>query len=269
MVCPNDCSGHGLCQSTSYLSKYPSTTVDSWYDAVAPSSTYQFWDGEMALACACDPGYTGPDCSVRMCPVGDDILTQTDQMYETQFIDIYSKCEGEVTTGCPTTNTDATDVLGGSIKLTYTDHFGEKYTTEPIAGVLARGSVDGNGDDATLAFATNVKNALKALPNRVMGQSIDVKTTYCEQYDPIARVVGVDSIVADTHADLAAYATRDVGTDGDATTAMQVVINRGDKIAIGTGKGTADSGQTSRTSNIAYLKNPICVRLVVHFSGIP
>lgn len=38
--------------------------------------TYQnVWDADMLYGCFCDPGFEGPDCSLRMCPTGDDPLT--------------------------------------------------------------------------------------------------------------------------------------------------------------------------------------------------
>jgi len=136
MACPNDCSGKGVCQSTGYLTSTGNTVTDKWYDSAQGTATYGLWDANMAMACKCDPGYSGPDCSRRSCPVGDDILTQVDQVSETQFVDIKTTCEGSDSSGnCATAS--ATTVLSGSIKLTYTDKFGEEYTTEPIAGVAA------------------------------------------------------------------------------------------------------------------------------------
>jgi len=37
---------------------------------------FQGWDDFSLMGCACDWGYTGPDCSLRMCPKGDDPLTE-------------------------------------------------------------------------------------------------------------------------------------------------------------------------------------------------
>ena len=38
--------------------------------------TYTNWDAEMVHICDCYLGYTGPDCSLKMCPKADDPLTQ-------------------------------------------------------------------------------------------------------------------------------------------------------------------------------------------------
>jgi hypothetical protein len=33
------------------------------------------WDSFRIFGCKCDDGYTGVDCSLRECPVGDDPMT--------------------------------------------------------------------------------------------------------------------------------------------------------------------------------------------------
>ena len=54
-MCPNDCSGHGVCRTLHEL-----------------DDTYSAWDAHASQQCVCDGGFTGPDCSKRMCPVGAD-----------------------------------------------------------------------------------------------------------------------------------------------------------------------------------------------------
>lgn len=39
------------------------------------SFTYTNWEADMVMTCICDWGYTGGDCSLRMCPKGDDPVT--------------------------------------------------------------------------------------------------------------------------------------------------------------------------------------------------
>eukprot|EP00804_Cyclotella_cryptica_P006623 CCRYP_008582-RB/>CCRYP_008582-RB protein AED:0.32 eAED:0.32 QI:1342/1/1/1/1/1/2/119/210 len=61
-MCPNDCSGRGVCLTQKVLASTHGATYDT------P------WDAEKHLGCKCDPGYRGPDCSQKECPSGTDIL---------------------------------------------------------------------------------------------------------------------------------------------------------------------------------------------------
>ncbi|KAG5185323.1 tenascin-like protein [Tribonema minus] len=69
LSCPARCSGHGQCQSMSYYAH----TKDPGEGPVFPYDTR--WDAAMIYGCACDKGFSGPDCSIRLCPTGDDPLT--------------------------------------------------------------------------------------------------------------------------------------------------------------------------------------------------
>jgi len=46
-----------------------------YHTGVTTPTLYRLWDQDMAQACVCDPGFSGPDCSQRECPRGDDPLT--------------------------------------------------------------------------------------------------------------------------------------------------------------------------------------------------
>ncbi|KAG5191524.1 sexually induced protein 3 [Tribonema minus] len=62
-VCPNNCSGNGFCYTQQQL-------VD---DLAGSNIEYtQPWDAQKHVGCKCDPGYRGPDCSLRECPTGPD-----------------------------------------------------------------------------------------------------------------------------------------------------------------------------------------------------
>lgn len=61
-VCPNNCSGHGICMTQSAL-------------AAAYIKTYTVpWDAQKHMGCKCDDGYRGADCSEKECPSGKDVL---------------------------------------------------------------------------------------------------------------------------------------------------------------------------------------------------
>lgn len=65
--CPNDCSGHGSC-----LLDYEVTGVIPSMHHVYTSA---MWSANKSRQCACDRGWQGADCSERMCPYGDDPIT--------------------------------------------------------------------------------------------------------------------------------------------------------------------------------------------------
>jgi hypothetical protein len=128
-VCPNACSGHGVCRNMQDVTRGLAGNA---------ATDYQLWDGLKNQACVCDPGYQGVDCHERRCPRGADPLVDTD-VYEIQAVDIGT------TAGA----------IGGTFQLKYTDVFGEDWTTSAIA-------------TANNGGADNVKNALKAIPNSVI-----------------------------------------------------------------------------------------------------
>ncbi len=61
-VCPNSCSGHGICLSAARLASDAGTTYS------------QAWDANKHFGCKCDNGYRGPDCSLQECPSDFDPL---------------------------------------------------------------------------------------------------------------------------------------------------------------------------------------------------
>lgn len=129
-VCPNDCSGHGVCRNIIDRTEALSATA---------SMSYQLWDGLKNQACVCDPGYSGVDCRERLCPKGADPLDDG-KVNEEQTVDI------SIDTG----------TIGGTYALQYTDVFGEVWTTAAITASAASGS------------AADVEAALVAIPNSVI-----------------------------------------------------------------------------------------------------
>ena len=68
-ACPNDCGDHGVCQ--------PNYVINPAYTATIPQ-TSQVWDRERTFRCVCDYGYSGIDCSDRVCPTGLDPVNSYD-----------------------------------------------------------------------------------------------------------------------------------------------------------------------------------------------
>lgn len=68
-TCPNGCSENGKCQSMRYYAAVKDPGEGQVYEYTS------VWDADMMYGCNCDPGYYGPDCSLRYCPRGDDPLT--------------------------------------------------------------------------------------------------------------------------------------------------------------------------------------------------
>ena len=81
MSCPGGepaCSGHGTCYSQAQLaenslihSNFARTEIT--YGKI-PNYKYT-WDYNKVWGCQCDQDYTGYDCSLRLCPKGDDPIT--------------------------------------------------------------------------------------------------------------------------------------------------------------------------------------------------
>lgn len=150
-ACPNDCSGHGTCEYISDMQAGTATAAAGrahvQYSEFVDSdrSLVDGWDSKKSRGCKCDPYYSGNDCSVRMCPKGNDPLTKTVRMvgqsqnYYTSIKEIgvaeVEKPEIQTVVLSPT-RVAATagnyDAIGGHFTLAYTDMYGQTWTTRPI-----------------------------------------------------------------------------------------------------------------------------------------
>ena len=77
--CKNDCSHRGKCISMRFL-------ADSTRNHESLQYSYQLWDADKLYGCQCDLGYAGYDCSLRVCPYGDDPLTTSATDDEVQLL---------------------------------------------------------------------------------------------------------------------------------------------------------------------------------------
>lgn len=114
------CSGHGVCQS-------PFEGIDE----------YQLWDKKKTYRCKCDPSYTGPDCSLRKCPLAAD--PQTHQL-------VYKSSTQKIEFGAFTyygvdftDSTQVTDIeqrlIDGNVEFTITvlDYFGDQWSSRSFS----------------------------------------------------------------------------------------------------------------------------------------
>jgi len=161
-ACPNDCSGHGTCESIKELAEMRSYDTNEHdvsttrvagsanhhgYDAsIEESYSYNLWDQDKTMGCKCDPVYYGADCSLKKCKYGVDPLFYDHEgvIRQTTVVHVGSggKSKGD---------------LSGSFKIVFYDVFGEKYVTKTI--------------NAKGATAADVKLALQALPNGVIAKN--------------------------------------------------------------------------------------------------
>ena len=124
-VCPDDCSGHGMCVGASHT-----------------DSAYLAWDLTHTQKCVCDPGYTGPSCSLHKCPVGVDpisnVYVNTDSIWKIEF--------NQITDTVLATSLGGNHLPNGPVHwtLTYTDEMGDEWTTSAVTSYYQTKCADVN-----------------------------------------------------------------------------------------------------------------------------
>merc|ERR1719359_1091426 len=231
-TCPEGCSGHGTCEYIDELAvdfedrrtgpgfDQKTTTWTAHSNAVTQSDNtqknnghlYQLWDAQKIQGCKCDLGYTGPDCSSRIAPKGDDPLTTVKSVTQTQMIQISQTnnildTEPAVSTVSWAGQTGITAAAGpNTFFIIYYDQYGGVWRTDAIIQ---------STDDATTA--ANVQRALRNLPNEVleMVTVADRPTTSATCTRPLDGVQHIPS--AEGHGTENACATgSDIATGTDA-----------------------------------------------------
>jgi hypothetical protein len=157
-VCPNACSGHGVCRNIVDITNSLTTVGRSAISGLTAAQknaaanfntgavstarhSYNLWDGLNNQACVCDYGYDGYSCEKRLCPKNADPLDDG-KVYETQTV--------AITTAAARDGTK-------SFTLTYTDNYGEAFTTGAILTAATATTV-----------AANIKTALEGIPNGIV-----------------------------------------------------------------------------------------------------
>jgi len=175
-TCPNECSGHGVCRTVEEITagaltkrKVDSAGADNFWEGVSTKTQYRLWDMDMAQSCVCDAGFTGPDCSRRQCPRGDDPLTHRS-----------AECGG-----FPCRVEKQRIVFGGTgrddyINLQFTDWTGKVWNTEKFWFGGAAGLCYTLTDKD--AIGALLESKLEALPNGIL-QDVKVTATDAVTFD--------------------------------------------------------------------------------------
>lgn len=156
-VCPNDCNGHGVCR----------TLADSYED------TYEAWDLHKTATCVCDPGFSGPSCSLRDCPRGADpvenaqVVTNSIQGI---YWNSYTGSAGDIEAAVDFLEDKPAKVY---YTLTFTDEFDDEWVTQLLSidytSECTVGGTCSSQPAGTIAaiedVAEAVNNSLAALPN--------------------------------------------------------------------------------------------------------
>lgn len=143
--CPSSgdgvCSGHGTCQSITEIA------------ANDYGNIYSLWDKDITMGCVCDGGFSGPDCSEKICKYGEDPLYY-DGPQNVRYSNFTYQFYTHTNNVC----------LTGNYSITFYDTYGEDWQTEPI--------------DAH-ASCEVVTAALERLPNNVVPEG----SVKCYKYE--------------------------------------------------------------------------------------
>jgi hypothetical protein len=145
--CPNDCSGHGTCETIKELAEdredgdlskgyYAMNGFSSDHAGIGDLSaigdiTYELWDKTLTQGCKCDPGFMGPDCSMKICRYGvDPLFIPSNYLYSADGVIEYDF-------DAPHFEKAFVEIIGGQgmkgqFDLTIYDVYGEKYVLDAL-----------------------------------------------------------------------------------------------------------------------------------------
>lgn len=112
-----ECNNNGQCLSMADLAEQATTNgVRQDYTYGAVPNDPATWDAGMVHGCLCDAGWTGYDCSLRLCPFGDDPST-TGDVNEVQSLSCAGSSGGfQLTFREATTETIAYDATAAELE---------------------------------------------------------------------------------------------------------------------------------------------------------
>merc|ERR1711871_1280818 len=181
---------------------------------------YRLWDKTHNQACKCDPLWTGNDCSLRKCPLGDDPLTITssDDQSEGKYYGVGSTAatastyDQQVERQTLTITSDS-QIPIGHFSLTFTDYYGDTFTTKPIPTEVQLSCTARTylGTDVNVATTTVTFDCADGLPAHELSEYNYVRIG--------ADYLKVEAAAHATATDAAGWATRAI------TWADQVSIN--------------------------------------------
>lgn len=135
--CPNACSDHGKCRSLEEV-------FLPYKDVFPPPAILSSWERHRIMTCVCDAPFTGPDCSQRLCPFGDDPLSSDGQMPAVQIQRLTLEFE----------DLPVPPRSDGELALIHKTPQGGTYSTESINAIFNPASAP-----------SQIKRALEALPD--------------------------------------------------------------------------------------------------------
>jgi len=151
-TCPNDCSGHGVCNYINDLT-FGTTSFDiphTEYSVDGKTFDYFNWDAGKTRGCVCDPEWGDVDCSKHLCMYATDTQDHRDNMAAAQKYQIQQF------------TFDYTAAVSGAetFAVTFKAKINESFTTIPI--VIQASDFD--------LMAEDIESALERLPNNVIDQ---------------------------------------------------------------------------------------------------
>jgi hypothetical protein len=141
--CPAACSGHGRCRAMRDL-------------PAVQGAAYTSWETDRLQVCVCDGGFTGVDCSERLCPFGDDPET---------VCDTNARQIQKITLDFGLALPPLGEIVGEELSLIFQHVDGSNYSTPTAASIFTEST-----------GAANLVKALTSLPGFAISDVIVTST---------------------------------------------------------------------------------------------